>query len=212
MSDNRLSAADPKKTRPKTWSELAKGEKAAVIAILAVPLFCCLGVVNMVDGDDESPAPGDDATEIVTVATESPTEPDPTTTRPAPTEAATTEGAIAEGEETEEAAEVAYGNCSEAEDAGVTPLHIGDPGYADHLDRDGDGIACESGSSDPDPEPETRAEPETTEPPEEEETGGGDVYYENCDAARAAGAAPVHAGDPGYGSHLDRDGDGVGCE
>ena len=32
------------------------------------------------------------------------------------------------------------------------------------------------------------------------------------DAARAAGAAPVRAGDPGYGRHLDRDGDGVGCE
>jgi hypothetical protein len=40
----------------------------------------------------------------------------------------------------------------------------------------------------------------------------GSVYYRNCDAARAAGAAPVHRGDPGYGSHLDRDGDGVGCE
>ncbi|MFE5293889.1 excalibur calcium-binding domain-containing protein [Isoptericola sp. NPDC056618] len=38
------------------------------------------------------------------------------------------------------------------------------------------------------------------------------AYYENCDAARAAGAAPVHAGDPGYGGHLDRDGDGTGCE
>jgi hypothetical protein len=38
------------------------------------------------------------------------------------------------------------------------------------------------------------------------------VYYENCDAARAAGAAPVFRGDPGYGGHLDRDGDGVGCE
>ncbi len=44
--------------------------------------------------------------------------------------------------------------------------------------------------------------------------GGGGVpaYYENCDAARAAGAAPVRRGDPGYGSHLDRDGDGVACE
>ena len=30
--------------------------------------------------------------------------------------------------------------------------------------------------------------------------------------ARAAGAAPVRRGDPGYGRHLDRDGDGVGCE
>ncbi|WP_354006236.1 excalibur calcium-binding domain-containing protein [Streptomyces bobili] len=27
-----------------------------------------------------------------------------------------------------------------------------------------------------------------------------------------AAAAPVHAGDPGYGRHLDRDGDGTGCE
>lgn len=36
--------------------------------------------------------------------------------------------------------------------------------------------------------------------------------YANCSAARAAGAAPVRRGDPGYGSHLDRDGDGVGCE
>jgi hypothetical protein len=38
------------------------------------------------------------------------------------------------------------------------------------------------------------------------------VYYKNCAAARAAGAAPVHVGDPGYGEHLDRDHDGVGCE
>src|SRR5687767_15975760 len=36
--------------------------------------------------------------------------------------------------------------------------------------------------------------------------------YRNCTAARAAGAAPVRVGEPGYGAHLDRDGDGVGCE
>jgi len=39
-----------------------------------------------------------------------------------------------------------------------------------------------------------------------------DVHYANCAAARAAGAAPVKRGDPGYASHLDRDNDGVGCE
>ena len=38
------------------------------------------------------------------------------------------------------------------------------------------------------------------------------TYFKNCDAARAAGAAPVRAGDPGYAGHLDRDGDGIGCE
>jgi hypothetical protein len=36
--------------------------------------------------------------------------------------------------------------------------------------------------------------------------------YRNCDEARAAGAAPVRRGEPGYGPHLDRDNDGVGCE
>ena len=41
-------------------------------------------------------------------------------------------------------AEVYYKNCSEARAAGVTPLYEGDPGYAPHLDRDHDGIACES--------------------------------------------------------------------
>jgi hypothetical protein len=38
------------------------------------------------------------------------------------------------------------------------------------------------------------------------------VHYANCTEARQAGAAPVRRGDPGYGSHLDRDNDGVGCE
>ena len=37
------------------------------------------------------------------------------------------------------------------------------------------------------------------------------VYYKNCDAVRAAGAAPIRRGDPGYAKHLDRDGDGQGC-
>lgn len=36
--------------------------------------------------------------------------------------------------------------------------------------------------------------------------------FRNCTEARAAGAAPVRRGDPGYGPHLDRDGDGIGCE
>jgi endonuclease YncB( thermonuclease family) len=38
------------------------------------------------------------------------------------------------------------------------------------------------------------------------------VHYRNCDAARAAGAAPLYRGQPGYRPELDRDGDGVACE
>lgn len=41
---------------------------------------------------------------------------------------------------------------------------------------------------------------------------GGYASYRNCSHARAMGAAPVRRGQPGYGPHLDRDGDGVGCE
>lgn len=40
-------------------------------------------------------------------------------------------------------AQIYYKNCSAAKAAGVTPIYRGEPGYAKHLDRDGDGIACE---------------------------------------------------------------------
>jgi hypothetical protein len=36
--------------------------------------------------------------------------------------------------------------------------------------------------------------------------------YRNCADARADGAAPLYAGQPGYSTRLDRDGDGVACE
>ena len=36
--------------------------------------------------------------------------------------------------------------------------------------------------------------------------------FANCAEAKAAGAAPVRRGEPGYGPHLDRDNDGIGCE
>jgi hypothetical protein len=36
--------------------------------------------------------------------------------------------------------------------------------------------------------------------------------YANCAAARAAGAAPLHRGDPGWSDSMDGDGDGTACE
>ncbi|EFK54814.1 excalibur calcium-binding domain-containing protein [Corynebacterium genitalium ATCC 33030] len=38
------------------------------------------------------------------------------------------------------------------------------------------------------------------------------AYYENCTAVWNATGGPIYAGQPGYAGHLDRDGDGVGCE
>jgi Protein of unknown function (DUF1524)/Excalibur calcium-binding domain len=36
--------------------------------------------------------------------------------------------------------------------------------------------------------------------------------YADCAAARAAGAAPLHRGDPGWSDRMDGDGDGTACE
>ena len=38
------------------------------------------------------------------------------------------------------------------------------------------------------------------------------AYYKNCTAVWNAIGSPIYAGQPGYDSHLDRDGDGIGCE
>lgn len=58
---------------------------------------------------------------------------------------------------------------------------------------------AESESSLPAPRPSTTSRPAV-------------AYYPNCAAARAAGAAPLYVGEPGYSRKLDRDGDGVACE
>lgn len=57
----------------------------------------------------------------------------------------------------------------------------------------------------PSPDPGYRLAPPTRPKP-------GSRAFANCTEARAAGAAPVRRGDPGYGPHLDRDNDGTGCE
>ncbi|MGY1821217.1 GmrSD restriction endonuclease domain-containing protein [Geodermatophilus sp. SYSU D00079] len=40
----------------------------------------------------------------------------------------------------------------------------------------------------------------------------GEVGYADCGAVRAAGAAPIRRGEPGWRDTFDGDGDGVGCE
>lgn len=38
------------------------------------------------------------------------------------------------------------------------------------------------------------------------------IYYRRCADARAAGAAPIYRGQPGYREELDADSDGIACE
>lgn len=56
---------------------------------------------------------------------------------------------------------------------------------------------------------EMDADAKRSQPPAAE---SGEVYYRSCAVAREAGVTPLYKGDPGYGPHLDRDGDGVACE
>jgi uncharacterized membrane protein len=39
---------------------------------------------------------------------------------------------------------VSYANCTAVKNAGKAPLYAGQPGYSTDLDRDRDGVACES--------------------------------------------------------------------
>ena len=54
-------------------------------------------------------------------------------------------------------------------------------------------------------ESESQKKSESTPEPRKE-------FYANCKEAKAAGAAPLYRGDPGYREDLDRDGDGTACE
>lgn len=75
----------------------------------------------------------------------------------------------------------------------------------------------------PEPEPASEEPQETSDAPEVEEEPAAPApapqpvraptqMYSSCAQARAAGAAPLYEGDPGYNPRLDRDKDGVACE
>lgn len=61
-------------------------------------------------------------------------------------------------------------------------------------------------------QPQSPAPAPTPEPTPAPQPQQQSVYYQNCTAAREAGAAPIYQGQPGYRAALDRDHDGVACE
>ncbi|MGH3934526.1 MAG: excalibur calcium-binding domain-containing protein [Pseudonocardiaceae bacterium] len=67
-------------------------------------------------------------------------------------------------------------------------------------------------AADPQPVAPQPVAPQPVAPQPSNDSSSSAVYYKNCDAARAAGAAPINRGEPGYRSALDRDNDGVACE
>ena len=163
-------------------------------------LCCCgSGIGNALGGNSTASAPTPTPTANInqladtTTATTAATPTEPATQ---PTTAAPRKPAPKPSRTSSPPKKPYYKNCDQVRAAGADPLRPGDPGFRAALDRDGDGEACETdgGNGDTGPAPD------------------GDVYYANCTAVRAAGAAPIRKGDPGYSRKLDRDGDGVACE
>lgn len=62
------------------------------------------------------------------------------------------------------------------------------------------------------PKPKEEPKQEQKQEPKQQPAQQANVYYKNCSEARAAGAAPIYRGEPGYRPALDRDNDGIACE
>ena len=113
-------------------------------------------------------------------------------------------------------------------EAGLTPALIADPAalgaFLAGLPARGEGIGEDITTGGEElqaaleaiaaclPEPPAGGTPPTITPPAQQPQRSHEVYYENCDDARAKGAAPISAGQPGYRPALDSDSDGIGCE
>ena len=100
-------------------------------------------------------------------------------------------------------------NCTEASARGLSNIDANSPHYGEHLDRDKDGVGCE-----------TKA-PGTSGSGTASTTGGKQAAaadtstndeLDNCTEARARGLNNIKAGSEHYSGHLDRDKDGVACE
>jgi hypothetical protein len=74
-----------------------------------------------------------------------------------------------------------------------------------HNDRKNNSYHCHRGGGGPASAPAPRRRQQTL-------SSGGPVHFANCSEARAAGAAPLRRGEPGYRPAMDRDNDGVACE
>lgn len=145
-------------------------------------VFALLLVIGAMTGGGEEPDA--DAVPVVAAAA-------PTTTRPAPPTAPTTTTAA----------------------PATSPADV--PDQAVDVDRQPVRVPAttrETPAAEPEPRRDPQPEPQRAVAPEPEpEPEPAEVYYANCDAVRAAGAAPIRTGQPGYRSGLDRDGDGQGC-
>ena len=169
--------------------QLTAGRKAALI--IGVTLAASSGVVvvssiGSVEPDDPGAGPGP-VTSASVDSSAIPSSPQPTASTgpvsPTPSRTPTSARTVS-GQQTDHR----YATCAQVVDAGLGPYKRDrDPEYRWYVDEDRDGWACER-------------------------SGRPSVRYRNCAEVRAAGAAPLLRDEPGYGRHLDHDGDGIACD
>ena len=84
----------------------------------------------------------------------------------------------------------------------------------DQSESDSESDQSESDQTESDQTESDQTEQGQSESDQTQEQSGGSsgTYYANCKEARAAGAAPIYQGEPGYRAELDRDHDGIACE
>ncbi len=104
-----------------------------------------------------------------------------------------------------------YANCAAVRAAGKAPLRRGQPGYSLRLDRDRDGVACDTSAAE-DLDTATTTKPTSRPPRSSSPAAEAATSYANCAEVRAAGKAPLRRGQPGYSTRLDRDRDDVACD
>ncbi|SFF94204.1 Excalibur calcium-binding domain-containing protein [Actinoplanes philippinensis] len=177
-----------------------------VLGVLGALTLCLCGVALFSSDPDDNKKPETDRSAEVAAVRQAATgtpRTEATGTEPATTKPATTQPTTARATPTKPVTRppspkpVYYADC----DAAPGELTRSDPGYRKALDRDGDGVACESGGDDDEPVEE------------DEPTSGTDPRFRTCAAANDAGYGDYVQGvDPEYDWYRDRDGDGVVCE
>lgn len=178
-----MSIGDP--SSGKQLDEGGKRKKWPWIAGGVAGGLILIGALNM---NDESPKPAAEVTTSTAVSTTpaaKTTTPAPTTTTTAPVTTAPTTVAPAA--------------------ASVAPTSVAPPAATE-------AVVVPVAPPEPEAPPVQRVVPEPEPEPEVKAPAPRSVSYANCAAVRAAGAAPIYSGDPGYSKKLDRDGDGVACE
>ena len=124
---------------------------ACVVSVMSLALAGCGA-----DGEGEEPStvlPAANTEELTPTPTPTAaptTTPTPTATpeaTPEPTPKATPQATpkpTPKATPKPQPAVVSYANCTAVKAAGKAPIRRGQPGYSTNLDRDGDGIACET--------------------------------------------------------------------